>query len=92
MLSIQEVYEFNLDALNDGHELSDLPHIEDKDVDLNTFRLGPVTPTIPSSSRPHPLLLHNLARGDNSELPYPSMSVNGKSHSMYIVVCHTYVF
>ncbi|KAF6037937.1 hypothetical protein EB796_003739 [Bugula neritina] len=41
-----DILDFNLRALNDGHELSELPLIDDDTVDLATFRLGPVTPTL----------------------------------------------
>ncbi|XP_067944713.1 uncharacterized protein [Watersipora subatra] len=77
----QEILNFNLDALNDGHELNDLPHVEDKDVDLNTFRLGPVTPTIPGGSRA-PSLMPNLPRvGDGTEISYsPLVGQGGMSN------------
>jgi len=44
--TIQDILDFNLRALNNGHELSELPLIDDDTVDLTTFRLGPVTPTL----------------------------------------------
>lgn len=60
--SFQDIFLFNINALNDGHELNDLPLIEDQEIDLATFRLGPVTPTIPFGSHMHPLLMTNMSQ------------------------------
>ena len=74
---LQEIFQFNLQALGDGHELNDLPLIEDKEVDLDNYRLGPVTPTIPGNPRAHPLLMPNLSR-DISAFSSHSMFGSGK--------------